>query len=731
LGIALATACALAGAAPSSTGAGAAATLPEAIWAVQLGAASPQTFTRAAAGSLRDAGVNVVVLDAAIDRAGATRVRALAGAAGLRVVTPLRSRQRCLPPGPTTLCSVRAGSPTAALRLARAKGVDLVIVPLRSAAQLGRLRGRHGSRILAVAPLAAPGFDRDHWQTMVAIARSGPRLDLGIVPTTAAMSTSLSSYLSVLRTALRSRDTRAPSVPQGMAFTVLTKTSVGLRWNAARDDVGVAGYRLFRNGVAVATVSTLRHAYARLACATTYTFALEAYDVAGNTSNRAEATGKTATRACGGAGRPPTTPRPPSVPQPRRPPFPLPPALPPVGTSANLWVDATGGSCSRDGVSTAYVDGRACSTLNAAYQAAANGDTILIRGGSYGRQVVAQKTLAAAPGIRFATVRGETVAFSTLEIKGSFVRISGPFRTQRLEVDGAGNSAPNAPVEDVLVDTFEVDGQNVDGEVVGYLRGAERVTWRNGRIHHNKNMSLVLADQEPSAGGLANIAFDRMTFHDALLDAGSSAHTECLYAQGINNLRITNSHFYRCAVMDVFITRRPGTNTDAAGGYVENSIFEAPLAAGNVCCAANAFHFRNGGEPAPDIDNWDFRYNLFAGTLSLGGNENAVRGGGLRVIGNTFLGSSSCKGGGTVYAYNLHSDGSTCGGPGEATSSAAVIRSGFANYAGSVASNNDWHLKPGSVLLDRGSPSSYPGADRDGTPRFSGRAPDAGPYELR
>ncbi len=94
-----------------------------------------------------------------------------------------------------------------------------------------------------------------------------------------------------------------------------------------------------------------------------------------------------------------------------------------------------------------------------------------------------------------------------------------------------------------------------------------------------------------------------------------------------------------------------------------------------------------------------------------------------------FLGRSDCKRGAT-YANNVHGDGSTCGGAGEVASSTTTIRSGYMGYVGSIATNNNWHLNSKSVLLDKGSPSSYPSADRDGKRRFAGRAPDAGPYEF-
>ena len=93
-------------------------------------------------------------------------------------------------------------------------------------------------------------------------------------------------------------DTTPPSVPQGMAFASKTRTTVSLVWRAARDDVGVTGYRLYRNNIRVATVKALRYTYTRLRCGTSYTFALEAVDAAGNASYRPEATGSIRTNAC-------------------------------------------------------------------------------------------------------------------------------------------------------------------------------------------------------------------------------------------------------------------------------------------------------------------------------------------------------------------------------------------------------------------------------------------------
>ena len=114
-------------------------------------------------------------------------------------------------------------------------------------------------------------------------------------------------------------DAQAPSVPQGMAWTATTQTSIGVRWNASSDNVGVTGYRIYRNGTRVATVTAAGYTLNGLTCGTSYTIGLTAIDAAGNESNRAEATGTTSTSACDPE---PTTTPDPTIPLPPLPPGP-------------------------------------------------------------------------------------------------------------------------------------------------------------------------------------------------------------------------------------------------------------------------------------------------------------------------------------------------------------------------------------------------------------------------
>lgn len=78
-------------------------------------------------------------------------------------------------------------------------------------------------------------------------------------------------------------DTTAPSVPANLTAT-LSGTTANLSWTASTDNVGVAGYRVTRNGTALpGTVSGTAFSDAGLA-AGNYTYTVAALDAAGNMS---------------------------------------------------------------------------------------------------------------------------------------------------------------------------------------------------------------------------------------------------------------------------------------------------------------------------------------------------------------------------------------------------------------------------------------------------------------
>ncbi|MFD9563323.1 glycosyl hydrolase family 18 protein [Streptomyces sp. NPDC059994] len=81
-------------------------------------------------------------------------------------------------------------------------------------------------------------------------------------------------------------DPTPPTAPTGLRSTGRTSTSVSLAWNASSDNVGVAAYDVYRDGVLSQTLSaaTPTATVAGLTPATTYTFTVKARDAADNAS---------------------------------------------------------------------------------------------------------------------------------------------------------------------------------------------------------------------------------------------------------------------------------------------------------------------------------------------------------------------------------------------------------------------------------------------------------------
>src|SRR5437773_1974635 len=79
-------------------------------------------------------------------------------------------------------------------------------------------------------------------------------------------------------------DTTAPTTPGGLAASALTSTSLTLSWSPATDNVGVTGYRVYRNGTLAASPGGTSASITGLLAATLYSFTVAAVDAAGNAS---------------------------------------------------------------------------------------------------------------------------------------------------------------------------------------------------------------------------------------------------------------------------------------------------------------------------------------------------------------------------------------------------------------------------------------------------------------
>jgi chitodextrinase len=86
---------------------------------------------------------------------------------------------------------------------------------------------------------------------------------------------------------IEASDTQAPSTPTGVVATATAPHIINLTWNASTDNVGVAGYDVYRNGVLLTSLgASTSYTDTPVSPTFTYNYQVQARDVAGNLSAR-------------------------------------------------------------------------------------------------------------------------------------------------------------------------------------------------------------------------------------------------------------------------------------------------------------------------------------------------------------------------------------------------------------------------------------------------------------
>ena len=94
------------------------------------------------------------------------------------------------------------------------------------------------------------------------------------------------SAFSNTATAVTPADTSAPTAPANLTGVGPNSTTINLSWTASTDNVGVVGYKVFRDGgaTAIATVSVTNFSDTGLGVSSTHTYTVKAVDGANNLS---------------------------------------------------------------------------------------------------------------------------------------------------------------------------------------------------------------------------------------------------------------------------------------------------------------------------------------------------------------------------------------------------------------------------------------------------------------
>lgn len=287
--------------------------------------------------------------------------------------------------------------------------------------------------------------------------------------------------------------------------------------------------------------------------------------------------------------------------------------IPSSGPFANVWVDSNGGTCTR-GPSAAYVDAAACSTLDAAWDAASAGDTIRVKANvsTYGAQTITGSKLSET------TIIGETtgsgVTLGTTTVSANFVTLQ-DMTVQAGATHGSGGV-------DVGADNITFNNMSVRGPYVALNIGARNgFTWRGGEFGHlgdtpgKRSCVSSPNDNGPlELRGTTNTLIDGVTFYpqdfDATTGAGCSTGFHLEYFRldnGGGGFTMKNSVFpptQQDGTAEIFITNPTGSSS-YTGFTLLNNFF------GDTLASAGVFNVHPN---VPTCTSFTFAYNTYVAT---------------------------------------------------------------------------------------------------------------------
>jgi hypothetical protein len=413
---------------------------------------------------------------------------------------------------------------------------------------------------------------------------------------------------------------------------------------------------------------------------------------------------------------------------------------------ANLWIDTTGGSCTRSATPVSYNGATACATVAAAWSAAQGGDTIIAKGGTYSSGFSASGAKSSTVTVRSAT--GENAWFAG---SGSLSGVTNMTVTDERGVDmtteqgmgqgltmgltGIGGASANIIFNNIDIWCqnqapwhLVTGGRGTKCSVTLTISGVNGFTMRNGSLGPESDcenspcsgatdISKITACASNAACN--NITFDHVLFHDAEnLDSTTGMHHEMWKIDQGQNISFLDSKFVRCNA-GVASCSSAAVFLGASGS---SQTADHITAIGNVGYDVNGGFFSGSYcQPGPCNPTMTFKYNTFTTQLNnqFGAPVNSYAG--YTFVGNTAFRTAvyTCSG---TFSDNtwFATDGSTpaqC--PGD--------NNGATSTANFWVSSTDYHLRAGSPLISAGGTGCLGLKDIAGNVRTTGTC-DVGAY---
>jgi hypothetical protein len=362
-----------------------------------------------------------------------------------------------------------------------------------------------------------------------------------------------------------------------------------------------------------------------------------------------------------------------------------------------------------------------CQTFNRAYEVAAPGEVVDVRGGTYPtQQIEYDSSKTASEDVYFRPAAGSFVNVNgNIEPFGSHVTFMA-MQAHDTEIPFDGP----AVVRDVTF--WGVDGRNFtidSGQQVSVIGGDYGPASDCGGAYGGSNNGIRMNREENGQKvPPTDILIWGVDIHDVQSYDLVKCHIECLIVGGGENITVRGSSFWNCSIFDIFL--QP-FNGPISGVTLENNWFATPTGPDGKPNSGRAVELSPGPTPHPWFDIL-IRHNSANTAINL--NDGTPNPGleSVNVVGNVAEAPENCYNGpGVAYRYNVWFGGGKCDQVTDANLGNVAPPFALASDSGDL----DYHLKGGVAVDFVPAGASDLDDDFDGEVRPKGPARDAGADE--